>query len=61
MIQMNRNHISFFGRNGGGSLGDAPAGDQAGNRELRPDHGNRGIDGNMGGFFSVKYFAICAP
>jgi hypothetical protein len=48
MIQMNRNHISFFGRNGRGSLRDAAAGNQAGNRQLRADHGNRGIDGNIG-------------
>src|SRR5579871_542586 len=48
MIQMNRNHISFLGRNGRGSFRDAAAGNQPGNRELRADDGNRRIDGNMG-------------
>ncbi len=48
MIQMNRNHIGFFRGNGRGSLRDAAPGNQPGNRQLRPDHGNRGIDCNVG-------------
>jgi hypothetical protein len=48
MIQMNRNHIGFFRGNGRGSLRDAPPCNQPGNRQLRPDHGNRGIDCNVG-------------
>src|SRR5579862_1745945 len=48
MVQMNRNHISFFGRNGRGSLRDAATCDQPGDRQLRADDRDRGIDGNMG-------------
>src|SRR5580704_15570169 len=48
MIQMNRNNVGFFRGNGRGSLRDTASGDQPGNRQLRADDGNRGIDGHMG-------------
>ncbi len=47
MIKMNRNNVGLFRRYGRSSLRDAASCNQPGNRHLRPDDGNRGIDGNM--------------
>ena len=48
MIKMNRNNVGLFRWDGRGSLRDAAPCNQPGNRQLRPDDGNRGIDGNIG-------------
>jgi len=47
MIEMNRNDVGLFRRDGRCSLRDAAPRNQPGNRHLRPDDGNRGIDRNM--------------
>jgi hypothetical protein len=61
MIEMKRNNVGLFRWDGRSSFRDAAPCNQPGNRQLRPDDGNRRIDGNRGGWFMVKYFAICAP
>jgi hypothetical protein len=48
MIEMNRNNVGLFRRDGCSSLRDAAPCNQPGDRHLRPDDGNRRIDGNMG-------------
>jgi hypothetical protein len=48
MIKMNRNNVGPFGWDGRSSLRDAAPRNQPGNRQLRPDDGNRGIDCNIG-------------
>ena len=48
MIEMNRNNVSPFRWDGRSSLRDTAPCNQPGNRHLRPDDGNRRIDGNMG-------------
>lgn len=48
MIEMNRNNVGLFRWDGCSSLRDAAPCDQSSNRHLRPDDGNRRIDGNMG-------------
>ena len=48
MIKMNRNNAGPFKSDGRSSLRDAAPCNQPGNRHLRPDDGNRRIDGNVG-------------
>ena len=48
MIEMDRDNVGPFRWNGRSSLGDATARNQPRNRHLRPDDGNRGVDGNSG-------------
>ena len=48
MIEINRNNVGLFGWDGRSSLRDATPCNQPGNGHLRPDDGNRRIDGNMG-------------
>ena len=47
MIKMNRNNVGLFRWDGRSSLRDTAPCNQPGNRQLRPDDGNRGIDGNI--------------
>jgi hypothetical protein len=48
MIEMDRNNVGSFRWNGRSTLRDAAPCNQPRNRHLRPDDGNRGIDGNSG-------------
>ena len=48
MIKMNRNNVGLFRWDGRSALRDTAPCNQPGNRQLRPDDGNCGIDGNMG-------------
>jgi hypothetical protein len=47
MIKMNRNNVGLFRWDGRSSLRDTASGDQSGNRQLGPDNGNHGIEGNI--------------
>ena len=48
MIEMDRNNVGLFRWDGRSSLRDAAPCNQPGNRHLRSDDGNRGIDCNSG-------------
>jgi hypothetical protein len=48
MIKMNRNNVGLFRWDGRSALRDTASGDQSGNRQLGPDNGNHGIEGNNG-------------
>ncbi len=47
MIKMNRNNVGLFRWDGGSSFRDTAPRNQPGNRHLRPDDGNHGIEGNI--------------
>jgi hypothetical protein len=48
MIKMNRNNVGLFRRDGRSSFRYTASGDQSGNRQLGPDNGNHGIEGDSG-------------
>jgi hypothetical protein len=47
MIKMNRNNVGLFRWDGRSSFWDTAPRNQPGNRHLRPDDGNHGIEGNI--------------
>jgi hypothetical protein len=48
MIKMNRNNVGLFRWDGSSSFRDAASRNQPGNRQLRPNDGSHGIEGNIG-------------
>ena len=48
MIEVQRDYVGFFRRDGPSSFRDAAPCDQPGNRHLRSDNRNHRIEGNMG-------------
>ncbi|HEY3703698.1 MAG TPA: hypothetical protein VGL22_01465 [Terracidiphilus sp.] len=47
MIEVKRDDVGLLGRDGRSSFRDATPCNQPGNRQLRPDNGDRRIDGNV--------------